>query len=119
MSDCDLGLPGRCDGCGGKATRASARDADFENGRAAAGGSEGTRQCQRDEAGQASRGVRGGHEREGADVPTGELERHPVGLNHLIVIAGLTQGCPVPVSGDATQHRHARPWAWHPRVCQT
>src|SRR5262249_40497944 len=31
------------------------------------------RQCQRDRAGQAAGGVRGGHEREGADVPTREM----------------------------------------------
>src|SRR5271167_1190698 len=31
------------------------------------------RQCQRDEAGQAPRGVRGGYERDGTDDPTREL----------------------------------------------
>ena len=34
------------------------------------------RQYQRDEAGQASRGVRGGHERDGTDDPIRELRPH-------------------------------------------
>ena len=41
--------------------------------RAARGPPQRQRQCQRDAAGQASRGVRGGHERDGIDDPIREL----------------------------------------------